>query len=109
MIIQIRESEIDFWKEKLNMEMMSLRHSMKMYPPRVKVTVVAKNRAYVVQVLPVKIIGCSRDGQLDMDLTIGNTVPSCPLLITNKSASYILFAYYRPSINKSVLTIIWFI
>ena len=71
------------------MEKMSLKHSMKMYPPRVKMTVVAKNCAYVVQVLPVKITGCSREGQLDMDLTIGNTVPSCPLLINNKSANCI--------------------
>lgn len=70
--MQIRESEIDFWKENLDIEMMSLKHSMKMYPPRIKVTVVAKTAcASAVKVLPVKITGCSREGQLDMDLIIG--------------------------------------
>ena len=52
--------------------MMSLKHAMKMYPPRVKMTVVAKGcddtRCIV---LPVQITGCSREGQLDMDLIIG--------------------------------------
>ena len=49
---------------------MSLKHDTKMYPPRVKMTVVAKHNDHI---LPVKISGCSREGQLDMDLTIGDT------------------------------------
>ena len=36
-IIQIKASDIDFWNFKL--DFMKLKHKMKMYPPRVKLTV----------------------------------------------------------------------
>ena len=45
-----------------------------MYPPRVKMTIVAKSYDHNTVVLPVKIKGCSDEGRLDMDLTIGNTM-----------------------------------
>ena len=58
--------------EDFNLEMMCLKHDIKMYPPRVKMTVVPKGHDCVI--LPVKITGCSREGRLDMDLTIGNVI-----------------------------------
>ena len=57
---------------------------MKMYPPRVKMTVMTKSRDYII--LPVKITGCSREGQLDMDLTIG-------IILYNIAGCTCLFIY----------------
>ena len=47
---------------------MQLRHERKMYPPRVKMTVVMKNPDTILK-LPVRIDGCSSDNQLDTELT----------------------------------------
>ena len=70
----MRASEIDFWKEDITFEMMSLKHVTNMYPPRVKMTVVPRSCDRNTVILPIKITGCSDEGRLDMDLTIGDTV-----------------------------------
>ena len=82
--------------------MMSLKHDMKMYPPRVKMTVVARNRDYNI-ILPVQITGCSREGQLDMDLIIGklNTWPNYFTVMYVHN----IITLDRPSISKSLFII----
>ena len=46
---------------------MKLRQKLKMYPPRVKMTVLMTNPNHVFN-LPVKITGCSKDSWLDVDI-----------------------------------------
>lgn len=46
---------------------MRIRHNLKMYPPRVKMTVSAKCYDFSFK-LPVKFIGCSSDSELDVEL-----------------------------------------
>ena len=48
---------------------MRLKHEEKMYPPRVKMTIMVRNQECFK--LPVKIEGCSKEGHLDMDIAIG--------------------------------------
>ena len=55
---------------------MHLQHEKKMYPPRVKMTVILKNKEDAI--VPVKFLGCSSDSQLDIDLPF-------PLYIGNYS------------------------
>lgn len=44
---------------------MKLKHDLKMYPPRIIMTVIMKSSAFVV---PVNIEGCSTDDLLNLDL-----------------------------------------
>ena len=62
---------------------MLLRHEMKMYPPRVKMTVIVKNTHAVK--IPMKFEGCTSDSKLDMELAFlpGSTYPNL-LSIANK-------------------------
>ena len=64
--VQIRASDMDFWT--MGFENMQLRHNLKMYPPRVKMTV-SMNSSDVAFKLPIKFNGCSDDSQLDIELT----------------------------------------
>ena len=48
---------------------MRLRQELKTYPPRVKMTVTMKNTCHDAFVLPVEIAGCSRENQLNVDIT----------------------------------------
>lgn len=52
----------------MGIENMQLRHDLKMYPPRVKMTVSMK-RSDLAFKLPIKFNGCSDDSQLDIELT----------------------------------------
>ena len=63
-VVQISASDIDFWSE--NLESMELKHEMKMYPPRVKMTVLMKITNNIK--LSIDIVGCC--GNLDMDLVL---------------------------------------
>ena len=76
-LIQIKGSDISFWDR--DFAVMQRKHEMKMYPPRVKMTVSIKdpNTQFV---LPVKFSGCRNDGELDMDITLPlgmNTISLC--------------------------------
>ena len=66
---QISASNIDFWSEDL--ENMELKHKMKMYPPRVKMTVLMKTTDPIK--LSVDVIGCSNNLDMDLVLPIGET------------------------------------
>ena len=70
-LLQIRASEIDFWGKEF--DVMHLRHRLKMYPPRVKMTVMMKSLDLNFKLL-IKFIGCSNEGRLDTELTfpLGN-------------------------------------
>ena len=46
---------------------MKLKHEMKTYPPRVKMTVILADASDYVKI-PVKFDGCSNDDQLSLDL-----------------------------------------
>ena len=48
-------------------DQMQLRHNLKMYPPRVKMTVTMTNNKPFK--LSVKVAGCLRENQLDMDIS----------------------------------------
>ena len=50
---------------------MELKHEMKMYPPRVKMTVLMKTTDSIM--LSIDVIGCSRDLDMDLVLPIGET------------------------------------
>ena len=63
-VLQIKASDINFWTKRL--DDMRLRHERKIYPPRVKMTVILKNPDHVFK-LPVKVVGSS-DSNLDVDL-----------------------------------------
>ena len=65
--MQIRVSDIDFAGKDL--EHMELLHKMKMYPPRVKITIAAKSQDVILKI-PVKFEGCSSDSLLDTELVI---------------------------------------
>ena len=65
---------------------MHLRHERKMYPPRVKMTVIKQSDNILK--LPVRIEGCSCDHQLDVELTIPLGIVIVPLI---KEASMTLF------------------
>lgn len=68
-ITQIKASDVNFWKNSL--DRMELMHKTKLYPPRVKMTVIMKvDGASAVSVLPVRFVGCSDDSQLDVDLPL---------------------------------------
>ena len=58
-------SDIDFWKDKYNDTSMHLKHDLKIYPPRVIMTVTMKTSTFV---LPVKFEGSTKN-VLDMELT----------------------------------------
>lgn len=45
-------------------------HELKTYPPRVKMSIHDKSSTSDSFILPVKINGCTEDGQLDVDLLI---------------------------------------
>ena len=77
MCLQIRASDIDFWREGLKFDVMRLRHDKKLYPPRVKMTVSFQSSDLQFK-LPVKFEGCSNDSQLDVELTF-------PLSMDSKS------------------------
>ena len=63
---QIRASDIDFWNSKY--DIMRLKHDVKMYPPRVKMTLPSYPGF---SKLPVKFEGCQSIGQsLDFDVSI---------------------------------------
>ena len=65
--MQILASEINFWKLKFNFEELKLRHKLKLYPPRMKMTVMTKPSDHNL-VLPVHFEGCSYDSRLNLDL-----------------------------------------
>lgn len=66
MITQIRASDIDFWNSKY--DTMRLQHNVKMYPPRVKMTIPSRPDF---KKLSVKFEGCLRVNQsLDVELSI---------------------------------------
>ena len=58
---------MDFWS--MGVDNMQLRHDLKMYPPRVKMTVGIKSLADLTFKLAIKFNGCSDDSQLDTELT----------------------------------------
>ena len=66
---QIKESDIYFWTRRL--DDMRLRHQRKMYPPRVKMTVILKNPDHTLK-LPIKVIG-SCSSNLDVELTFSSS------------------------------------
>ena len=63
-IMQIQISKIDFWR--LGFDVMQLQHEKKIYPPRVKITVILKSTEDAI--VRIKFVGCSSDSQLDVDL-----------------------------------------
>ena len=65
--VQIKVSDMDFWS--MGIETMQLRHDLRMYPPRVKMTVSMKSSDVAFK-LPIKFNGCSDDSQLDIELTL---------------------------------------
>ena len=65
-VIQIRASEIDFWKE--GFDRMRLKHMKRMYPPRVKMTIMYRDLES--HKLLIKFLGCSTDCQLDTELAL---------------------------------------
>ena len=58
---------------------MRFKHTNRMYPPRVKMTIAMNNPEYFFK-LPVKFLGCSSNYQLDTELIfpLGNPLPSLP-------------------------------
>ena len=64
--IQIKASEIDFWSE--GFDRMQLKHMTKMYPPRVKMTIMFRD--FESHKLLIKFLGCSTDYQLDTELAL---------------------------------------
>ena len=48
---------------------MQLKHNEKMYPPFVKMTIMVRKKECIK--LPVKIVGCLKEGNLDVDIAIG--------------------------------------
>lgn len=66
--MQIRASDVDFWREEnVTFKKMYLRHKLKMYPPRVHMTVRMKTTDD--RKVPVNFEGCTGDSQLNMELT----------------------------------------
>ena len=72
---------------------MKLRHEEKMYPPRVKMTVGMKNpddhNRYI---LLVKIEGCSKEDQLDIELFFP---PCCSIVFS--------IMYYRHNMHNALV------
>ena len=66
-IMQIQASEINFWTSNFNLEELTRRHKLNMYPPRMKMIVVTQPSDHNL-ILPVKFEGCSDDSRLNMDL-----------------------------------------
>lgn len=66
--MQIKASDINFWTRRL--DDMRLRHHRKMYPPRVKMTVILTNPDHTLK-LPIKVVG-SNDSNLDVELTFNS-------------------------------------
>lgn len=64
-ILQIKESDIQFND---NLEVMQLKHKQGIYPPRVKMTVVMDKPDTII--LPVEVMGCLSEGQLNMKLIL---------------------------------------
>ena len=66
-------SDIDFWS-KDDLKSMELKNETKMYPPRVKMTVMMITTDPIK--LSIDVIGCSRNSDMDLVLPIGklNTV-----------------------------------
>ena len=62
---QIKASDVNFWNK--SFEVMQIRHRIKMYPPRVKMTVCIRGSNQQFK-LPVKFSGCSNESQLDVEL-----------------------------------------
>ena len=62
---QIRASDIDFWN--FAFRIIKLQHEKNIYPPRVKMTVVMRAPDHILKI-PIKIKGCSRHNQLDVEL-----------------------------------------
>ena len=87
-IIQILLSDVDFWSKKHKKEKMKLQHDCKLYPPRVMMTVTCKSKASEPFKLPIRIVGCSSDSQLDMEITIHplceyNMIDKCKSMLAN--------------------------
>ena len=80
--MQIRASDINFWDRKFDFKAMKLRHERRMYPPRIKMTIVMKD-ADLTLVIPVKFEGCTKDSQLDMDLTLPFTCKYLSVILIN--------------------------
>ena len=64
--IQIRASDIDFWKT--NFDTMKLQHERRIYPPRVKMTIMLKDSKS--RKLLVRFVGSSNDNQLNTELPL---------------------------------------
>ena len=64
--IQIRASDIDFWKS--GFDKLQLQHMTRMYPPRVKMTIMLRDLEN--HKLLIKFLGCSTDSQLDTELAL---------------------------------------
>lgn len=57
---------MDFW-DKFDFETMKLKHERKMYPPRVKMTIIMDKPIVIV---PVKFKGCTSESQLQLDMEL---------------------------------------
>ena len=70
---------MNFWS--MGIETMQLRHDLKMYPPRVKMTISMKSSDLAFK-LTIKFNGCSDDSQLDTELTfpLGKVITTVDLL-----------------------------
>ena len=66
-IMQIRVSDMSFWGKDL--EHMEFLHEMKMYPPRIRMTIAAKCQDAILKI-PVRFEGCSSDSLLNTELLI---------------------------------------
>lgn len=64
--IQIRASDIDFWKT--NFDTMKLKHEKRIYPPRVKMTIMLKDSES--RKLLVRFVGSSNDNQLNTEVPL---------------------------------------
>ena len=81
-VVQIKALDIDITGEEISI--MRFKHTNKIYPPRVKMTVAMINPETLLK-LPVRFVGCSSDSQLDMELIFPLVTPfsSLPTLSRN--------------------------
>ena len=68
---QIYLSKIDFWMRTISFNDMQLKHDLKIYPPNVKMTISHTSVRPIIRKIPVKITGCSKEGELDMEIPLG--------------------------------------
>ena len=69
---------MDFWS--MGVDKMQMKHDLKMYPPRVKMTVSMKCSDLAFK-LPIKFNGCSDDSQLDTELTFPLGMPRYIIIV----------------------------